>query len=81
MRDWLQGTPENDWVSMGVASDGSCGVPKGLIFGFPVTCSEGRWSIMQGLELNPMDQLLFDATRAELLKEYADASEILEQAH
>ncbi|MEZ5907822.1 MAG: hypothetical protein R3D31_03390 [Hyphomicrobiaceae bacterium] len=81
MRDWLQGTPENDWVSMGVASDGSYGVPKGLIFGFPATCFAGRWSIVQGLELNPMDQLLFDATRAELLKEYADAIEILEQAH
>jgi malate dehydrogenase len=50
MHDWVLGTPEGDWVSMAVSSDGSYGVPEGLISSFPVTCTDGRWSIVQGLE-------------------------------
>lgn len=46
-RDWMLGTPESTWVSMGVASDGSYGVPEELFFSFPVTCREGQWRIVQ----------------------------------
>ncbi len=47
VRDWLLGTPHGEWVSMGVASDGSYGVPPGLFFSFPVTCQHGQWHIVQ----------------------------------
>jgi malate dehydrogenase len=47
VRDWLLGTPQGEWVSMGVASDGSYGVPDGLVFSFPVTCEHGHWHIVQ----------------------------------
>ena len=52
VHDWTVGTPEDDWVSMGVYSDGSYGVPDGLISSFPVTCTDGRWSIVQGLSID-----------------------------
>ena len=51
VRDWVCGT-DGDWVSMGVPSDGSYGVPEGLISGFPCTCADGEWSIVQGLDLD-----------------------------
>ena len=47
VRDWLLGSRRGDWVSMGVASDGSYGVPPGLFFSFPVTCQHGSWQIVQ----------------------------------
>jgi malate/lactate dehydrogenase len=47
IRDWVMGTPEGSWVSMGVYSDGSYGQPEGLIYSFPVTCKDGKWSIVQ----------------------------------
>ena len=52
VRDWLLGTPENDWTSMAVISDGSYGVPAGLVSSFPVRCHSGEWEIVQGLPLN-----------------------------
>jgi malate dehydrogenase len=52
VRDWALGTPEGDWVSMAVCADGSYGVPEGLISSFPVTCADGRWSIVQGLAID-----------------------------
>jgi malate dehydrogenase len=52
MRDWVAGTPEGDWVSMAVPSDGSYGVPEGLISSFPCTCSDGSYEIVQGLEID-----------------------------
>ncbi|MGH9120107.1 MAG: malate dehydrogenase [Acidimicrobiales bacterium] len=52
VHDWAMGTPDDDWVSMGVYSDGSYGVPEGLISSFPVTCADGRWSIVQGLSID-----------------------------
>src|SRR3712207_184181 len=51
-RDWPRGTPDDDWVSMAVASDGSYGVPEGLIYSYPVTTSGGDWQIAQGLEID-----------------------------
>jgi malate dehydrogenase len=67
VRDWVIGT--SDWVSMGVPSDGSYGVPEGLISGFPCTCSNGEWSIVQGLEIDDFSRAKIDASVAELTGE------------
>ncbi len=53
MRYWLLGTPEGEWTSMGVVSDGSYDVPEGLIFSFPVTCQDGEWQIVQVRSMLP----------------------------
>lgn len=68
-RDWLLGSPAGDWVSMAVVSDGSYGVPEGLISSFPVTTSGGDWSIVQGLEINDFSRAKIDASTAELAEE------------
>jgi malate/lactate dehydrogenase len=52
MHDWVLGTPDDNWVSMGVPSDGSYGIPEGLMYSFPVTCKDGDYSIVQGLEID-----------------------------
>ncbi|BCW57276.1 MULTISPECIES: malate dehydrogenase [Micrococcaceae] len=75
-RDWLLGTPEGDWVSMAVASDGSYGVPEGLIYSYPVTTSGGNWEIVQGLEVNDFSRKRMDATAAELSEERAAVAEL-----
>jgi malate dehydrogenase len=67
VRDWVSGTDE--WVSMGVVSDGSYGVPEGLISGFPCTCANGEWSIVQGLDHNDFSRSKIDASIAELTAE------------
>ncbi|MBC8194518.1 MAG: malate dehydrogenase [Acidimicrobiia bacterium] len=69
VHDWMLGTPEGDWVSMGVPSDGSYGVPDGLISSFPVTCSRGAWSVVQDLEIDDFSQTRIDASVAELAEE------------
>ena len=69
MRNWALGTPEGDWVSMGIPSDGSYGVPEGLIYGFPVTCQGGQYSIVQGLETSDFSRGRMDATAQELTEE------------
>ncbi|MGZ6643559.1 MAG: malate dehydrogenase [Solirubrobacteraceae bacterium] len=69
VHDWVLGTPEGDWVSMAVASDGSYGVAEGLISSFPVTCSGGQWSIVQGLDVPEFSQQKIDATVKELTEE------------
>lgn len=66
MRDWALGTEEGDWVSMGVYSDGSYGIEEGLIYSFPCTCKNGRWEIVQGLEVDSFSRDKMDATAAEL---------------
>jgi malate dehydrogenase len=68
-RDWLNGTPADDWVSMAVQSDGSYGVPEGLVSSFPVTTSGGNWSIVQGLEIDDFSRSRIDASTAELADE------------
>lgn len=68
-RDWLLGSPADDWVSMAVVSDGSYGVPEGLISSFPVTTSGGDWSIVQGLEIDDFSRGRIDASTAELAEE------------
>jgi malate dehydrogenase len=67
VRDWIAGT--QDWASMGVVSDGSYGVPEGLISGFPCTCVGGEWSIVQGLELDEFSHSKIDVSVAELSDE------------
>jgi malate dehydrogenase len=68
-RDWALGTTDGDWVSMAVPSDGSYGVPEGLISSFPVTCSGGKYEIVQGLELDEFSRSRIDASVAELAEE------------
>ncbi|PKA46435.1 Malate dehydrogenase, cytoplasmic [Apostasia shenzhenica] len=71
IRDWVLGTPEGTWVSMGVYSDGSYNVPAGLIYSFPVTCRDGEWSIVQGLTIDEFSRKKLDATAEELTEEKA----------
>ena len=68
-RDWLLGTPAGNWVSMAVASDGSYGVPEGLISSFPVTTRGGDWSIVEGLDIDEFSRGRIDASAAELADE------------
>jgi malate dehydrogenase len=68
-RDWLLGTPSDDWVSMAVISDGSYGVPEGLISSFPVTTKDGNWTIVQGLEIDDFSRGRIDKSTAELADE------------
>jgi malate dehydrogenase len=69
MRDWVSGTPEGDWVSMGVPSDGSYGVPEGLMSSFPCVTRDGKWEIVQGLEIDDYSRSKIDASVAELENE------------
>ncbi|WP_127783901.1 malate dehydrogenase [Rhodococcus sp. X156] len=69
VHDWVHGTQVGDWVSMAVPSDGSYGVPEGLISSFPVTCSGGRYEIVQGLEIDAFSRGKIDASVAELTEE------------
>ncbi len=69
IRSWSLGTPAGDWVSMAVVSDGSYGVPEGLISSFPCTCANGEYSIVQGLDLNEFSRGKIDASTAELAEE------------
>lgn len=69
MRDWALGTPAGDWTTMGIPSDGSYGIPEGVVYGFPVTCSNGTYSIVQGLEVSDFSRERMMATYNELLEE------------
>ncbi|MFM7045059.1 MAG: malate dehydrogenase [Ilumatobacteraceae bacterium] len=69
VRSWALGTAPGDWVSMAVPSDGSYGVPEGLISSFPCTCTDGTWSIVQGLDINDFSRGRIDATAGELADE------------
>jgi malate dehydrogenase len=69
MRDWARGTPEGEWVSMAVPSDGSYAVPEGLISSFPCTCRDGRHEIVQGLDIDDYSRSKIDASAAELADE------------
>jgi malate dehydrogenase len=66
---WVHGTADGDWVSMGVPSDGSYGIPAGVIYGYPVTCKGGDYQIVQGLAINEFSRGKMDATYKELLEE------------
>jgi malate dehydrogenase len=69
VRDWVSGTPEGDWVSMGVPSDGSYDIEEGLVSGFPCTCSGGEWTVVDGLEIDDFSRERIDASVDELKQE------------
>ncbi|MEL7043767.1 MAG: malate dehydrogenase [Pseudomonadota bacterium] len=69
MRDWALGTPGDDWVSMGVYSDGSYGITEGLIYSFPCRCENGAWTIVQDLPTNEFSKARMQATESELVEE------------
>jgi len=73
MKSWFSSTPDDDWVSMGVFSDGSYGTPEGVMFSFPVTINDGKWSIVQGLELTDYAKSMLAATGKELCDERVEA--------
>lgn len=78
LRDWVLGTPEGTWVSMGVLSDGSYGAPKDIMYSFPCTCKDGKWSIVQGLTINDASAEKMKITGEELVEEKALAFECLQ---
>jgi malate dehydrogenase len=69
MRSWALGTDGDDWVSMGVCSDGSYGIQKGLIYSFPCRCSKGEWTIVPGVEVGAFSRTRMSATEQELAEE------------
>ncbi|MAM35425.1 MAG: malate dehydrogenase [Micavibrio sp.] len=71
MRSWALGTDEGDWVSMAIPSDGSYGIEEGVIYGYPVTCKDGKYEIVQGLEIGEFSRARMDATEKELREERA----------
>ena len=77
IRDWVLGTPEGDWVSMAVPADGSYGIPAGVIYGFPVTCANGSYQIVQGLAINEFSRGRMGATHRELTEERDGVRELL----
>jgi malate dehydrogenase len=77
VRDWVHGTPADDWVSMGIPSDGSYGIAEGIMFGYPVKCSGGRYEIVKGLEHNDFAKGKIAATRKELLEERSAIEHLL----
>jgi malate dehydrogenase len=75
VRDWVHGSAE--WVSMGIPSDGSYGIAEGLIFGYPVTCSGGRYQVVKGLEHNDFAKAKIAATQKELMEERSAIEHLL----
>jgi len=69
MHDWVLGSPDGDWVSMAIPSDGSYDVPEGIISSFPVTCANGEYSIVQGLDIDDFSRSKIDASATELVEE------------
>ena len=68
MRDWVAGT-NGKWITMGIASDGSYGIPEGTMYGFPVTCAGGKYQMVKGLEIDEFSRGKMDATLKELMEE------------
>ena len=77
IRDWAFGTPDGDWVSMGIPSDGSYGIPEGVIYGYPATCRDGRYQIVQGLEVSDFGKTRMQATLKELHEERDSIKQLL----
>ncbi len=76
-RTWVQGTADGDWVSMAIPADGSYGAREGVMYSFPVTCSDGDYEIVQGLDVNEFSQSRMQATLDELFEERAGVEELL----
>ena len=77
VRDWVSGTPENDWVSMGIPSDGSYGIPEDVIYGYPVTCRDGTYKIVPDLEISEFSKAKMQATYRELVEERDSVKHLL----
>jgi malate dehydrogenase len=77
VHDWSLGTREGDWVSMSVPSDGSYGIDEGVVFSFPVTCKDGNYEIVQGLELDELSISRLKASEKELLEERSVIEDLL----
>ena len=77
MRDWAFGTPDDDWVSMAIPSDGSYGIDSGVIYSYPVRCAGGKYEIVQGLEVDEFSRTRMDATEEELREERAAIESLL----
>src|SRR5476649_1120062 len=77
VRDWVLGTPDGDWVSMAIASDGTYGIAEGLMFGYPTTCAAGRYEIVKGLDLADFAKGKIAATHKELQEERAAIQHLL----
>jgi len=69
VRDWVHGTRDGDWVSMGIPSDGSYGIAEGVLYGYPVTCKGGKYEIVKGIEVSDFSRKRMDATLKELHEE------------
>jgi malate dehydrogenase len=77
VRDWVHGTRDGDWVSMGIPSDGSYGIPEGVIYGVPVTCKGGKYEIVKGLDVSDFARKRMDATLKELHEERDSIRQLL----
>jgi len=77
IHDWVLGTPAGDWVSMAIPSDGSYGIPEGVMYSYPVTCANGVYSIVQGLAVDEFSRTRMEATHKELLEERDGVKELL----
>jgi malate dehydrogenase len=77
MRDWALGTAGDDWVSMAIPSDGSYGIKPGIIYSYPCRCSQGKYEIVQGLDVSDFSRALMDATETELREERAAIEDLL----
>jgi malate dehydrogenase len=77
VRDWALGTPDGDWVSMGVPADGSYGIEPGVIYSYPVRCSGGKYEVVQGLDINDFSRGRMQETEKELREERAAIEELL----
>ena len=77
MRSWALGTEAGDWVSMGIPSDGSYGIEPGIIYGYPCTCKDGKYEIVQGLEIGEFSRARMDATEKELREEREAVQDLL----
>ena len=77
VRDWFHGSPQGDWLSMGIPSDGSYGIPEGVIYSYPVVCRGGRYEIVQGLSIDEFSRQRMDATHKELLEERDGVKDLL----
>lgn len=77
MHDWALGTPDDDWVSMGIPADGSYGIAEGVVYSYPVRCSGGSYEIVQGLDVNDFSRARMEATETELREERAAIESLL----
>jgi malate dehydrogenase len=77
VRDWVHGTPEGDWVSMAVPSDGSYAIAEGVVYSYPVTCRDGRYEIVRGLDIDEYSRERMQATDAELREEREGVRELI----